>query len=44
MKKENNKKILKDNPRQSATKLGLGERFVLKHDNEPNHKAQTWIQ
>ena len=39
MKKEDYKKILKDNLRQSARKLGLGRHFVFQHDNDPKHTS-----
>ncbi len=32
-------KILKDNLRQPATKLGLGGRFVFQHDKDPKHTS-----
>lgn len=39
MKKEDYQKILKNNLKQSATKLGLGRRFVFQHDNDPKHTS-----
>ncbi len=35
MKKKTTRRF--ERQRQSATKLGLGERFVFQHDNDPNH-------
>ena len=32
-------KILKENLKQSAAKLGLGRRFVFQHDNDPKHTS-----
>jgi len=37
MKKEGYVKILKENLKQSAAKVGLGHRFVFQHDNNPKH-------
>ncbi len=37
MKMKDYEKILKDNLRQSATKLGLGWLFVFQHDNDSKH-------
>ena len=39
MKKEEYEKILKENLKQSAVKLGLGRRFVFQHDNDPKHTS-----
>lgn len=39
MKKEDYEKILQENLKQSATKLGLGRRFVFQHDNDPKHTS-----
>ena len=39
MKKEGYVKILKENLRQSAAKLGLGHLFVFQHDNDPKHTS-----
>lgn len=39
MKKEDYEKILRENLKQSATKLGLGRRFVFQHDNDPKHTS-----
>ncbi len=39
MKMEDYEKILKDRLRQSATKNGLGRRFVFQHDNVPKHTS-----
>jgi hypothetical protein len=37
VKKEQYEKILKENLKQSAVKLGVGRRFVLQHNNNPKH-------
>lgn len=39
MKKEQYVKILQENLKQSAVKLGLGRRFVFQHDNDPKHTS-----
>ena len=39
MKKERYMKILKENLKQSAAKLGLGHHFVFQHDNDPKHTS-----
>lgn len=39
MKKEGYVKILKENLKQSAAKLGLGHCFVFQHDNDPKHTS-----
>ena len=39
MKKDGYVKILKENLKQSAAKLGLGRRFVFQHDNDPKHPS-----
>ena len=39
MKKEQYEKILKENLKQSAVKVGLGRRFVFQHDNDPKHTS-----
>ncbi|KAK3517093.1 hypothetical protein QTP86_004153, partial [Hemibagrus guttatus] len=46
MKKEQYIKILNNNIRQSAEKLGLGHQWTFQHDNDPNHTAKVvkkWI-
>lgn len=40
MKKDGHVKILKENLKQSAAKLGLVHRFVFQHNNDSKH---TWI-
>ena len=39
MKKEQYAKILQENLKQSAVKLGLGRRFVFQHDNHTKHTS-----
>lgn len=39
MKKEGYVKILKENLKQSAAKLGLDHHFVFQHDNDPKHTS-----
>lgn len=39
MKKEQYEKILKENLKQSALKMGLGRRFIFQHDNDPKHTS-----
>ncbi|KAI4873138.1 hypothetical protein NFI96_031583 [Prochilodus magdalenae] len=41
MKKEQYIKILNNNIRQSAEKLGLGNRWTFQHDNDPKHTAKV---
>ncbi|KAK3565294.1 hypothetical protein QTP86_004792 [Hemibagrus guttatus] len=41
MKKEQYIKILNNNIRQSAEKLGLGHQWTFQHDNEPKHTAKV---
>ena len=40
MKKEDYKKILDDNLKKDARKLGLGRRWLFQHDNDPKHKSK----
>lgn len=39
MKKEDYQQILRENLKPSATKLGVGRRFVFMHDNDPKHTS-----
>lgn len=39
MKKEQYEKILNENLKQSAVRMGLGRRFVFQHDNDPKHTS-----
>ena len=39
MKKEQYEKILKENMKQSAVKVGLGHRFEFQHDNDPKQTS-----
>lgn len=41
MKKEQYIKILSNNIRQSAEKLGLGDQWTFQHDNDPKHTAKV---
>ncbi|KAI4872969.1 hypothetical protein NFI96_023649 [Prochilodus magdalenae] len=41
MKKEQYIKILNNNIRQSAEKLGLGNRWTFQHNNDPKHTAKV---
>ncbi|KAK3562641.1 hypothetical protein QTP86_003380 [Hemibagrus guttatus] len=41
MKKEQYIKILNNNIRQSAEKLGLGQQWTFQHDNDPKHTAKV---
>ncbi|KAK3522379.1 hypothetical protein QTP86_007959 [Hemibagrus guttatus] len=41
MKKEQYIKILNNNIRQSAEKLGLGHQWTFQHDNDPKHTARV---
>ena len=43
MKKEQYEKILKENLKQSAVKVGLRRRFVFQHDNDPKHTSYLVI-
>ena len=43
MKKEQYEKILKENLKQSAVKVGLGRRFVFQHDNDPKHLVKNYL-
>ena len=39
MKKEQYEKILQENLKQSAVKMGLGHCFIFQHDNDPKHTS-----